>query len=109
MIEKRGFFGDNKFVNSCIERNRKILEKWIFGFGYLRIQLIMDDVAEALRDVFMMGKSPPQTEVCKKDNKSVVAGLYLTDTSGLTYNLKCVRKWSAILRNENGYMKGMKK
>ncbi len=36
LIEKRGFFGGNKFVNAYVERDKKILKKWIFALTPLR-------------------------------------------------------------------------
>jgi len=34
--EKRGFFGGNKFVAACMERDKKITKKEIFALSHLR-------------------------------------------------------------------------
>jgi len=36
LVEKRGFFGGNEFVNTYMERGKKIMKKWIFALNPLR-------------------------------------------------------------------------
>jgi hypothetical protein len=48
LVEKRGFFGGKKFVNTYMERDKKILKEWIFALtpSALLIDFLITDCTD---------------------------------------------------------------